>query len=59
MKGLTRPCADFAESKDVDAEGHCQVGIELALKPTLIRNITNALRSVAAGDCAQLFAPLV
>ena len=34
MKGLTRPCADFVESQDVDAEGHRQVGIELALKPT-------------------------
>ena len=34
MKGLTRPCADFVESKDADAEGHRRVGIELALKLT-------------------------
>ena len=40
MKGLTRPCADFVESKDVDAKGHCRVGIELALKPTFILNDT-------------------
>lgn len=38
MKGLTRPCADSAESKDVDVEGHRQVRIELALKLTLFLN---------------------
>lgn len=49
MKGLTRPCADFVESKDVDAEGHRQVRIELALKLTL--NLNNMPRWSIGKDC--------